>query len=396
MIYSKLKNEWLILLALLPIGCLVGIGVALLFGYKIFPVEYSQTTIGNFGLEHREEFIVMVAGEFANDGDIDKARERLKELNTPNPEEFVAFLADRYIADGRDKNDPDLLNLVRLAQALGKSTRNMIALVTTPTPTTTSTPTNTPTPTSTSTPTETPTPTPTETATSTPLPPTRTPVPPTVIAVAVLPTSTPVPPTAAPTNTPEPAPTATKDSDDSDDDSSSDSNSSSSSKSTDSGSNPSTPAPSGSGGDFKVKEYRMLTQNENGGCKGMHNIFISVLDSHGQPLLNAQVGDPVNSAFITTTGTKNESMPWGGRKLAELDLSKNGAKVRVMEYPLGHAVSSQVTPLLSSQDWEIPAAWLLKAGYCSSIEDCQQRQKINQLCYGHYSYWVVLKATHDF
>lgn len=125
-------------------------------------------------------------------------------------------------------------------------------LTSTPSPTATLTPapTSTPTLTPTATPSPTftvmPTATPSSTATLSPTP-------------ADTPTPTPVPPTPTPTETPKPAV------------------------------------------DFRIASWRLWPLALNSGCaKGMHEIFIHVLDVNGQPLDGIVLGDTWNNVEVTS------------------------------------------------------------------------------------------------
>ncbi len=209
----KLHRKLLFLVAGIPVGCLAGLLFGLFIGWQLLPVEYVNTEISDLGPGDKEEYVLMVAAEYSADGDANKALARLEELDVANPDQFVAYLAEKYVQEGRGHNDPDTVNLVRLADVLGVSSQMMLEYVATPTPTATvtPTPTHTPTPTATATHTPVPTPTPEVTPTETPKP-TRPPQP----------TPTPGPPTDTPTPTPPPV-------------------------------------------DFVVKEARMLSISENGG-----------------------------------------------------------------------------------------------------------------------------------
>ncbi len=58
-----------------------------------------------------------------------------------------------------------------------------------------------------------------------------------------------------------------------------------------------------------------------------------------------------------------------------------------VENPAGAPVTSEQTPLLSTNTWEIPKEWLVEASYCPDVDHCS-----GLLCQGHYSYWVVFQA----
>lgn len=357
---QSLDRRWLILLSIIPVGCLLAIIVGVVVGWGLFPTNTASGQISAMSANNLDDYVITVAAEFADDGDTQKARDRLLELDTPNPAQYVAFLADRMVQEGRDKTDPELVEVIHLAQAIGSSTENMIAYIASPTPTATATftpvpPTNTPTP------------------TDTPIPPTDTPIP----TDTPVPTATTIPPTNTPaaTNTPAP-PTAT----------------------------PVPPTPTPPPVDFVVDNIYMFTVQENGNCLGNHNIYVDVVDVNGNALIGAKVGDPPWNNFVRITGEKNEPLsPLGhylGNKLAEIDLYKNGAALSVMEYPVGNPVTSEVAPKLSTNDCDIPADWLAAAGYCASPGECEARKACgsgnNSLCWGHYSYYLRFKATHPF
>lgn len=294
--------------------------------------------------EEVEAEILNIAADYTASSDLDTARAQLAALKIPNDAQYISFMVDRYIQENRGPSDPDTVNLFMLAQALGSSTESMVAALATPTftpsptppPTDTPAPTETPTPVPTAAPTETPTPVPTETT----VPVTDTPIPPTV-------------PPAPPTNTPEPTPT---------------------------------PEPTKPPVDYTV-EYRILSIDENGGCRGNHEIFVTVVDVNGNPLDGVVVQDTFNAVPPHVSGEK------GPGKL-EYDLWKNGFSLQVTQNPDGSPATSEVTAKLSSVDSDIPDEWLAQAGYCSSTQDCATRKPINQLCMGHYSYYVTFKRTY--
>jgi hypothetical protein len=352
----KINRKLLILAVILPVGCLAGLVFGLIVGWQLLPVKYINTEIGNFGQEQAEEYVVMVAAEFASDHDVDRARERLAELDVPNPEQFVSYVADRYVQQDLGPEDADTVNLIRLSEALGVGTLSMVAYISTPTPlpTATFTPSSTPSPTNTATPlpTDTPTPVATDTPAATP---TDAPVPATDTPTPGPPT--PTRPPAPPTDTPTPPPPAV---------------------------------------DFVIADLHKLTIQENGGCAGNHHIFISILDVNGAPLMGAVVADPPWNNFRVVSGEKNEPFFNWGTKLAEIELNKAGAEVKVVEFPAGNPVSSEQTPNLTTKEWEMPISWLIETGYCANEGDCAARIDGNTMCNFHHSYWVVFQATHPF
>jgi hypothetical protein len=201
-----------------------------------------------------------------------------------------------------------------------------------------------------------PTDTPTPTSTYTPtLMPTDTPVPPTNTST---PTFTPAPPTYTPTPTPPPY-------------------------------------------DFVVVHQRIWTNEENGGvsangtvtgCGYGHQIYVWVLDAAGNPLDGVVIGDTYNNPRHIS-GEK-------GPGHAQYDLHMNGFELLVVEDTnAGRPVTSEVSHVLSSNDWQIPVPWLIEGHYCATEEECIARRAdpdgvgSNSLCWGHYSYEIVFQRT---
>ena len=218
----------------------------------------------------------------------------------------------------------------------------------TPTPTTTPTATTSNTATSTPTPTELPTYTPTSTFTPTPLPtstttPTVTPTP----TPSDTPTPTPSPPTPIPTETPTPTV------------------------------------------DFRIASWRLWPLELNSGCaKGMHVIFIHVLDANGAPLDGVVVGDSWNNVEVVT-GNK-------GPGRTEIDLWSNTMEIVVKrDGATGQAYTSEVSFPFSSFMTTIPNEQMIQAGYCSNELECDwKRQYDSYYCGGHYSWEVIFQKTY--
>jgi hypothetical protein len=181
-------------------GFTVGLALSLTYGWLLDPRPLPITP-ADLRPADKETYLRLIAAAFFHERDLERAQVRLAKLAEPNLNQVLVNLTERYIAEERDVRD--IIALVTLADALGQTTRPMIAFLATPTPAPTSTPTPAPTPTPR--PTQTPTPlTPIPTRTPTPSPtrtPTQTPVP------TRTPTRTPAPTlTPTPTRTPTPGP----------------------------------------------------------------------------------------------------------------------------------------------------------------------------------------------
>jgi len=144
-----------------------GLAFGIWLGLTLWPLEVSNVDVRDLNPAAQEELVVLTADTFALDGDLDRARERLKQINDPKVEDRVAILAQNYAL----QKDPSASHLALLAEALGATNPNLglIARTATPTATLTRTPTLTGTPTArpSSTPTLSPSPTITPTRTAT-------------------------------------------------------------------------------------------------------------------------------------------------------------------------------------------------------------------------------------
>jgi hypothetical protein len=134
--------------------------------------------------------------------------------------------------------------------------------------------------------------------------------------------------------------------------------------------------------DFHVAGTRMLSIQENGGCVGMHNIFVTVLDAAGAPLNGIRVGRVWVPEDIKVTGADNK-----GPGRAEFDLFKHGDQIRVLDG------SSETTRPLEVEDEKIPIPELIGAGYCPDETECRRLIDENRLCRFHYSWDVIFQRT---
>ncbi len=434
-----IDRRLLILFSIMPVGCLLALLIGVGITWFLFPTEYTNAEISDLSDDAAEEIVIMAAADYAEFQDLDRSRAILAELDVPNPAQYVALVAERLIRTNRGPIDPEIENVVRLAEALNVSTVSMVRYVSTPTPLPTNTPVQSPTPTFL----PTFTPSPVVVVTNTPIPSdtseeaateevseegnsddgsvqvtlrqnmnvrggpgTDYPVVasgdagttvdvvgrnddqswlqvefppdsgqygwlfsslvdvsgnPEVVAIAQAAAPPPTPTVAAPTDTPEPT---------------------------------ATPVPDV---DFIITEQRLLSKEENGGCAGNHNIFIDVIDAAGNPIDGVELGDEWGNPG-PVTGHKGIDFPGH----AVYDLYKDGGfKVFVKHDPTaGRSVTSEMTELLSSDDWKIGIPRLIEAGYCPDEATCNVLWNSgvfgvgnNSLCWGHYSWDVTFQRT---
>ncbi len=103
-------------LALLLLGMVLGLGIGVLIGWGIWPVQFYDTDPVDLRAEHKREYIVLVSASYASTGDLDRARARLAKLAEEDIAQVVADLAQEYVERGEES--VVTRNLVMLADAM--------------------------------------------------------------------------------------------------------------------------------------------------------------------------------------------------------------------------------------------------------------------------------------
>jgi hypothetical protein len=178
-------------------GVVVGLCVGLFITWQVWPVQYYDTDPVDLRQEHKDDYVVMIAAAYAQDGDLDSATSRLEKLGFEDARQTVLGLFQRY---GEAGYREETQSLARLAYDLGVTDVALLPYIEQATPT--------PEPIPTPQPTATEVVIPTATATETPAQPTATPTetPPEPTSTATQPPPT---PTNTPTTPPEDTPTPT-------------------------------------------------------------------------------------------------------------------------------------------------------------------------------------------
>ncbi len=104
----------------LAIGLAVGLLIGLYLGWVQFPVEYVNSPASDLSLRHKDDYAVMIASGFLQDGDLEAAVDRLRLIGVENIPTFVQETAERYITNSREVSD--IRVLVALATAMDRLT----------------------------------------------------------------------------------------------------------------------------------------------------------------------------------------------------------------------------------------------------------------------------------
>ena len=126
----------------------------------------------------------------------------------------------------------------------------------------------------------------------------------------------------------------------------------------------------------------MYSIDENGGCAGLHHIFIIVVDAAGNPLDGVTVYG-IETQEYHVTGEK-------GPGKTEIVLWSRGDQVRVVSDGEGER-SSELSRVLDTREWNIPIQDLIWGGYCSNEADCTTKINQNTMCNFHHSWEVVFQ-----
>ncbi len=103
-------------LAAFVLGIAAGIGLAMLIGWVLFPMQREEIRPASMRADYQVEYVRLVALAYSADGDLARAEQRLRALEG---EPFTAPLVEvteRWIQEGRGAEL--IVPFVRLARAL--------------------------------------------------------------------------------------------------------------------------------------------------------------------------------------------------------------------------------------------------------------------------------------
>lgn len=102
------------------VGIGLGVGLAMLIGWVLFPIQRQEITPSSMRADYQAEYVRLVAQTYRADGDLAAAERRLRTLaQTPFTQPLVT-LTEQWLAQGRD---PALIQpLALLAEALAVDT----------------------------------------------------------------------------------------------------------------------------------------------------------------------------------------------------------------------------------------------------------------------------------
>ncbi len=93
-------------------GLLIGIGGGLFYGYNVNPVRYGETTPIDLSGPFKEQYVLMIAAAYNQDGDIARANRRMQVLGLSDPASRVAAFAQQSASRGAGDGTLSLLNVL--------------------------------------------------------------------------------------------------------------------------------------------------------------------------------------------------------------------------------------------------------------------------------------------
>ena len=96
-------------------GLIVGVGLGLYVGWVAWPTEFSDATPTLLEDTYRQDYALMIAVAYDQDGNLPLAQQRINSLG-PNGEQLLLDMAVEMILQAQDETE--IRQVVRLASAL--------------------------------------------------------------------------------------------------------------------------------------------------------------------------------------------------------------------------------------------------------------------------------------
>jgi len=109
------------------VGVALGVALAMLVGWVVFPLDRQEITPASMRADYRAEYVRLVAASFGADGDLDVAEARLRALEGMSFTAPLVELTEQWIAEGRSVEL--VAPLVELARAFNVETSAMVSYV---------------------------------------------------------------------------------------------------------------------------------------------------------------------------------------------------------------------------------------------------------------------------
>ena len=113
---------------------IVGLLLGLYLGWVQFPAKVTDSPADRLAQTYKDDYTVMIADAYLDDGDLTGALDRLRLLGVDNVPAYIQDITERFITNSSDVND--IRALVALSAGLGRLTPIMqpYQIINTPVP----------------------------------------------------------------------------------------------------------------------------------------------------------------------------------------------------------------------------------------------------------------------
>ncbi len=110
-------KRWLLILGLVGFGLVLGVILGLFLGWIAWPTEFESANPAMLAEEYKQEYILMIAADYALTGDLEAARQRIRSLGEGSEAFLFSFTLDQIL---QSRNQVEMRQLSQLANDLGQ------------------------------------------------------------------------------------------------------------------------------------------------------------------------------------------------------------------------------------------------------------------------------------
>jgi hypothetical protein len=114
--FPHIMKRWLLIIGFVGIGLVIGIGLGLFLGWIAWPTEFTDANPSVLAEEYKQDYVLMVAADYAFSGDLDAARQKVASLGSGGEDFIFSFTLDQIL---QSSNVTEIRQLAQLANDLG-------------------------------------------------------------------------------------------------------------------------------------------------------------------------------------------------------------------------------------------------------------------------------------
>ncbi len=110
-------KRWLLIFGLVGFGLILGVVLGLFLGWIAWPTEFESANPAMLAEEYKQEYVLMIAADYALTGDLDVARQQVASLGEGGEAFLFSFTLDQIL---QSRNQVEIRQLSHLANDLGQ------------------------------------------------------------------------------------------------------------------------------------------------------------------------------------------------------------------------------------------------------------------------------------